>query len=151
MRHNKHNTETTKSRFLGTISAFSIRNHHNAMEERAAEENEVVEKDGERKTERMGSEAMESSAHLAYPPRRSCLLNANLSSPFHFFFLLPPLLTDLAWVFSFFRRSHLSFSFVAVGWFSWLGLLLWVLFLWLWVGFEIGISGFDYYFFFLNN
>ena len=85
MRHNKHSIETTESCFLGTISTFSIRNHHNAMEERAAEENEVVEKDGERKTERMGSEAMESSAHLAYPPRRSCLLNANLSSPFHFF------------------------------------------------------------------
>ena len=46
MRHNKHNTETTESRFLGTISAFSIRNHHDAMEERATEENEVVEKDG---------------------------------------------------------------------------------------------------------
>ena len=35
------------------------------MEERAAEENEVMEKDGERKAERMGSEAMESSSHLA--------------------------------------------------------------------------------------
>ena len=34
------------------------------MEEKVAEENEVVEKDGERKAERMGSEAMESSAHL---------------------------------------------------------------------------------------
>lgn len=34
-------------------------------EERAAEENEVVEKDWERKAERMGSEAMKSSAHLA--------------------------------------------------------------------------------------
>lgn len=34
-------------------------------EERAAEENEVVEKDGERKAERMGSEAMESSADVA--------------------------------------------------------------------------------------
>ena len=34
-------------------------------EERAAEENEVVEKDWERKAERMGSEAMESSADVA--------------------------------------------------------------------------------------
>lgn len=34
-------------------------------EERAAEENEVVEKDGEGKAERMGSEAMESSADVA--------------------------------------------------------------------------------------
>ena len=70
MRPNKHSTETTESRFLGTIFAFSIRNQHDAMEERAAEENKVVEKDGERKAERMGSEAMESSAHLtdlAYP------------------------------------------------------------------------------------
>ena len=65
MRHNKRSTETTESRFLGTISAFSIRNHHDAMEERSAEENEVVEKDGERKAERMGLEAMESSSHLA--------------------------------------------------------------------------------------
>ena len=60
MRHNKYNTETTESRFLGTISAFSIWNHHDAMEERAAEENEMVEK-----AERMGLVAMESSAHLA--------------------------------------------------------------------------------------
>ena len=65
MRHNKHSTETTESRFLGSIFAFSIRNHHDAMEEMAAEENEVVEKDGERKAERMGSKAMESSSHLA--------------------------------------------------------------------------------------
>ena len=35
------------------------------MEERAAEENEVVEKDGERKVERMESEAMEWSSQLA--------------------------------------------------------------------------------------
>ena len=34
-------------------------------EERAAEENEVVEKDWERKAERMGSEAMESSVDMA--------------------------------------------------------------------------------------
>ena len=82
MRHNKHSTKTTKSRFLGIISAFSIRNHHDAMEERAAEENEVVEKDGERKAERMGSVAIESSAHLTdlaypmpilHPPHRSRL------------------------------------------------------------------------------
>ena len=55
---------------------------------RVAEENKVVEKDGERKAERMGSEAMESSAHLAnlsYPPRRSHQPSADLSSPFHFF------------------------------------------------------------------
>ena len=39
MRHNKHSTETIESRFLGTISAFSIRNDHDTMEGRAAEEN----------------------------------------------------------------------------------------------------------------
>ena len=82
MRHDKHSTETTESHFLGTISTFSIRNHHDAMEEKATEENEVVEKDGERKAERMGSVAIESSAHLAdlaypvsilHPPRQSHL------------------------------------------------------------------------------
>ena len=109
MRHNKHSTETTESRFLGTISAFSIRNHHDAMEERTAEENKVVEK-----AERMGSVAMESSAHLtdltclaliSPTQRRSRLPRANLSSPFHFFFLSS----------STPHRSRLSFSFVAVG------------------------------------
>ena len=60
MRHNKHSTEITESHFLGTISAFSIRNHHDAMKERKVEENEVVKKE-----ERMGSVAMELSAHLA--------------------------------------------------------------------------------------
>ena len=56
------------------------------MEERKAEENEVVEK-----AERMGSMAMESSDHLAelaYPAPISLL-------PFIFFFL-PLLITDLA-------------------------------------------------------
>ena len=59
------------------------------MEERAAEENEMVEK-----AERMGLVAMESSAHLADlacpalispTQRRSRLPRADLSSPFHFF------------------------------------------------------------------
>ena len=99
MRHNKHSIETTESRFLGTISAFSIRNHHEAMEERAAEENEVVEK-----AERMGSVAMKSSAHLAdlacpadlaYPALISPAQHRSLFS-LSFFFFLPPLLTDLA-------------------------------------------------------
>ena len=39
------------------------------------------------------------STNLAYPPRWSRLPNADLSSTFLFFFFLPPLLTDLAWVF----------------------------------------------------
>ena len=54
MRHNKHSTETIESRFFGTISTFSIRNHHDAMEERVVEENEVMEKDGERKRREWG-------------------------------------------------------------------------------------------------
>ena len=68
------------------------------MEERAAEENEVVEKDGERKAERMGSEVMESSAHLAdlaYPVSISPTYLAYLACPapislvpFIFFFFL---------------------------------------------------------------
>ena len=98
MRHNKHSTETIESRFLGTISTFSIRNHHDAMKERAAEENEVVEKDGERKAERMGSEAIKSSAHLtdlACPTPISPTQHRSLFS-LSFFFFLPPLLTDLA-------------------------------------------------------
>ena len=143
MRHNRHSTETTESHFLGTISAFSIRNHHDAMKERKAEENEVVEK-----AERMGSVAMELSAHLAdlaCPTPISPTQHWSLFS-LSFFFFLPSLHTNLTWVFSFLRRSHLSFSFVAVGWFSWLGLLLWVLFLWLWVGFKIEIFGFDFFF-----
>ena len=76
MRHNRHSTETTESHFLGTISSFSIQNHHDAMEERKVEENEVVEK-----AKRMGLVAMESSAHLAdlaYPAPISLL-------PFIFF------------------------------------------------------------------
>ena len=66
--------------------------------EKAAEENEVVEKDGERKAERMGSEAMESSAHLAdlaYPAPISPAQHRSLFS-LSFFSFLPPLLTDLA-------------------------------------------------------
>ena len=54
------------------------------MEEKAAEENEVVEKDGERKAERMGSEVMESSAHLAdlaYPVSISPTYLAYLACP----------------------------------------------------------------------
>ena len=135
MRHNKHSTETTESRFLGTISAFSIRNHHDAMEERTAEENKVVEK-----AERMGSVAMESSAHLtdltclalisptqrrsrlpsadlAYPPCRSRLPNTDLSSPFHFF--------------SFFLHS----SPISPEFFLSFADLTWVFLLWLWVDF----------------
>ena len=77
------------------------------MEERAAEENEVVEKDGERKAERMGSEAMESSAHLAnlaYPVLISPTQPRSLFS-LSFFFLSS----------STPHRSRLSFSFVAMG------------------------------------
>ena len=62
------------------------------------EENEVVEKDEERKAERMGSEAMESSAHLAnlaYPVPISPAQCRSIFS-LSFFFFLPPLLTDLA-------------------------------------------------------
>ena len=65
---------------------------------RVAEENKVVEKDGERKAERMGSEAMESSAHLAdlaYPASISPAQHRSLFS-LSFFSFLPPLLTDLA-------------------------------------------------------
>ena len=54
------------------------------MEERAAEENEVVEKEGERKAKRMGSEAMDSSAHLAdlaYPVPILPIYLADLAYP----------------------------------------------------------------------
>ena len=95
------------------------------MEERAAEENEMVEK-----AERMGLVAMESSAHLADlacpalispTQRRSRLPRADLSSPFHFFFFLhsSPILLEfffcgcglifLTWV-------VVGFIFVVVGW-----------------------------------
>ena len=70
------------------------------MEERAAEENEVVEKDGERKAERMGSEAMKSSAHLA---DLAYLASISLL-PFIFFISSSTP-----------HRSRLSFSFVAMG------------------------------------
>ena len=107
MGHNKHNTETTESRFLGTISAFSIRNHHDAMEERVVEE-----KDGERKAERMGSEAMESSAYL------TDLANLAPISPTHLTNLACPALISLL-TFIFFlssstpHRSRLSFFFLS--------------------------------------
>ena len=65
MRHNKHSTETTESRFLGTILAFSIRNLHDTMEERAAKEN----KGGENGAGGYGVECL---------PRRSHLPSANL-------------------------------------------------------------------------
>ena len=80
MRHNKHSTETIESHFLGTISAFSIRNHHDAMKERKVEENEVVEKE-----ERMGSMAMVPTLPISPAQRRSHLPSIDLSSPFHFF------------------------------------------------------------------
>ena len=76
-------------------------------------------------------------ADLAYPlfvSFSSSLLSTDLSSPFHFFSFFLHSSQILPKFFSFFRRSSLSFSFVAVGLFSWHGLL-WVLFLWLWVDF----------------
>ena len=151
MRHNKHSIETIESCFLGTISAFSIQNHHDTMEERAVEENEVVEKDGERKGERMGSKAMESSAHLAdlayqvpiSPAQHQSRLPTSLISPaqrrslfylsffFSFFLHSSPIspefffcgygLIFLAWV-------VVGFIFVVVGW-------LWDWNFWLWLVF----------------
>ena len=140
MRHNRHSTETTESHFLGTISSFSIQNHHDAMEERKAEENEVVEK-----AERMGG-----GSWVECPPRRSRLPSADLAYPapisllpFIFFlssstphrsrlsfFFLSPIspefffcgygLIFLAWV------VVVGFIFVVVGW-------LWDRNFWLWL------------------
>ena len=80
MRHNKYSTETTESRFLGTISTFSIRNHHDIMEERAAEEN----KGGENGAEGYGVEC---------PPHQSHLPSADLDCPAP---ISPTHLADLA-------------------------------------------------------
>ena len=135
MRHNKHSTETIESRFWGTISTFSIQNHHDAMEERKAEENEVVEK-----AERMGG-----GSWVECLPRRSRLPSADLAYPapislLPFIFFLSSSTPHRSRL-SFFFLSSISpeFFFVVMGWFSWLGLL--------WVGFEIGIYGFDFFFF----
>ena len=72
------------------------------MEERAAEENEVVEK-----AERMGSVAMKSSAHLADLACPADLAYPALISP-EFFFCGCGLIF-LAWV-------VVGFIFVVVGW-----------------------------------
>ena len=94
------------------------------------------------------------------PPHQSHLPSADLACPSP---ISPTHLANLAYPasisllpFIFFlssstpHQSRMSFSFVAMGWFSWIGLL-WVLFLWLWVGFEIRISGFDFFFFFWGD
>ena len=80
MRHSKHSTETIESRFLGTISAFSIRNHHDAMEERAAKENE-------------GGENGVGGYGVECPPCWSRLPRADLDYPVP---ILPTHLADLA-------------------------------------------------------
>ena len=133
MRHSKHNTETTESRFLGTISAFSIWNHHDTMEERAAKEN----KDGENGARGYGVEC---------PPRQSHLPSADLDCPVP---ISPTHLADLACpapisllpfiFFSFFLHS----SPISPVFFLSFADLAWVFLLWLFVDFlGLGCCGF---------
>ena len=133
MRHNKHSTETTESHFLGTILAFSIRNHHDTMEERAAKEN----KGGENGVGGYGVEC---------PPCWSRLPSADLDYPTP---ILPTHLVDLACptpisllpfiFFSFFLHS----SPISPEFFLSFADLAWVFLLWLFVDFlGLGCCGF---------